>query len=85
MALFHRPEVRLLVSSDSGPAHIAWISGIPAVVMYAKNVPGSDPGRWGPLDSKSEVIYKPMSEITAEEVYGAVRKVIEKNMFLRGA
>lgn len=79
VALFHCPEVRLLVSSDSGPVHIAWISGIPAVVMYAKNVPGSDPGRWGPLDGKSEVIYKPISEITAEEVYGAVRKVIEKN------
>ena len=85
VALFHRPEVRLLVSSDSGPAHIAWISGIPAVVMYAKNVPGSDPGRWGPLDSKSEVIFKPIHEIAVEEVYEAAKRIIQTNRALRGA
>ena len=76
-ALFHHPKVKLIVSADSGPAHIAWIAGTPAVILYAKNTTGSDPRRWGPRDKKSEVIYKPMSEITVEEVYAAARKVLQ--------
>ena len=76
-ALFHHPKVKLALSVDSGPAHIAWIAGTPTVILYAKNTTGSDPRRWGPRDKKSEVIFKPMSEITVEEVYEAARKVLQ--------
>ena len=78
-ALFHLPEVKLLVSVDSGPAHIAWISGTPAVILYAKNTTGSDPNRWGPRDNKSEVLFKPIQEITAGEVWTLTKKVLGKN------
>lgn len=70
-AFFDHPSVRLLISCDSGPVHIAWMSGKPVIALYAKNVPGSNPIRWGPRDGHSRVIYKPVGEISAEEVYQA--------------
>ena len=79
VALFSHHRVRALVSSDSGPVHIAWISGTPVVAMYAKNTLGSNPARWGPRDGRSETIWKPMSAITVDEVYALVTKTIEKD------
>jgi ADP-heptose:LPS heptosyltransferase len=77
-ALFGHSNVKLLVSSDSGPVHVAWIAGTPAVAMYAKNTSGSDPRRWGPKDRLSETIFKPMEDIGVEEVYGAAKKVLSR-------
>ena len=77
-AFLGRPEVKALVTADSGPAHIAWMQGTPVVVFFAKDVPGSNPVRWGPRDGKSEVIEKPMSEISADEAFAAVEKVLGK-------
>lgn len=76
VAFFHEPRVRALVSSDSGPVHIAWISGKPVVALYAKNQLGSDPARWGPRDKASRVIHKPMLEITPAEVYERLLEVL---------
>jgi len=78
-ALVSHRSVRALVSSDSGPVHIAWMSGTPVIALYAKNVAGSNPARWGPRGAMSEVIYKPLSEITCEEVWSAVQRVVLKN------
>jgi ADP-heptose:LPS heptosyltransferase len=77
-AFFNHPRVRLLVSSDSGPLHVAWMSGTPVVGLYAKNDEGSNPARWGPRDIKSEVIYNSMDLISSEEVFSAARRVLEK-------
>lgn len=71
-------NVLALVSSDSGPVHIAWIGGTPVVALYAKNCPGSDPARWGPRDERSEVIFKNMEDIAPEEVYAALNRVLKK-------
>ena len=71
-AFLKHPRVKTLVSSDSGPVHIAWMSGKPVVALYAKNQRGSNPMRWGPRDGKSQVIYKPMAEISSDEVYGRI-------------
>jgi hypothetical protein len=54
------------------------MSGTPVVVLYAREVIGSSPDRWGPRDSKSEVVYKSLASITAAEVYECVRKVLGK-------
>jgi heptosyltransferase-2 len=78
IALFQHPRVKVLVSVDSGPVHVAWMSGTPVVVLYAREVIGSSPDRWGPRDSKSEVVYKSLASITAAEVYECVRKVLGK-------
>lgn len=75
-AFFAEPRVRALVSADSGPVHVAWISGVPVTALYARDVEGSDPARWGPRDKKSVVIHKPMAEITVDEVHSALKKVL---------
>ncbi len=77
-AFLGHERVRLLVSSDSGPVHIAWISGTPVVAMYAKDVSGSDPARWGPRDGKSEIIHKPMAEISVPDVFEAVKRILQR-------
>lgn len=77
-AFLSRPETKALVTSDSGPAHIAWMQGTPTVVFFAKDVPGSNPVRWGPRDGKSEVIEKSMADISADEAFAALEKVLAK-------
>ena len=71
-------NVKALISSDSGPAHIAWMLGTPAVIFYAKDVAGSNPIRWGPRDTKSEVIEKPMLEISVDDAFEALERVLSK-------
>ena len=71
-------NVKALISSDSGPAHIAWILGKPTVVLFAKDVPGSNPVRWGPRDGLSETIEKPMKDISVDEVLAALERALSK-------
>ena len=78
VAFLKNPRVRLLVSSDSGPVHVAWVGGTPVVALYAQNLAGSDPARWGPRNGLSEVIYKPMPQITVAEVYEKACRVLGK-------
>jgi len=75
-AFLSHARVQTLISSDSGPVHIAWMLGKPVVVFFAKNTAGSHPDRWGPKSPKSEVIYKPINEITVEEVLECLAKVL---------
>ncbi len=42
----------LLVTNDSGPAHVAYGLGIPSVTIFG----ATDPGRWGPLDSRRHAV-----------------------------
>ncbi len=76
VAFFHHPSVRALVSVDSGPVHVAWISGTPVVALYPAEAAGSDPRRWGPRDPHSRVIRNPAAEISADEVWTAARQVL---------
>jgi heptosyltransferase-2 len=77
-AFLGNARVKLLISSDSGPVHIAWIRGTPVVALYAKNDPGSNPVRWGPRDALSEAIHKPIDQITPAEVFKAAVDVLQK-------
>jgi ADP-heptose:LPS heptosyltransferase len=50
-------EARLLVSNETGAAHVAAATRTPSVVVCA----GSDPERWAPLDSeRHQVVYHPV-------------------------
>ncbi len=77
-ALLSHPRTKLLISSDSGPVHIAWIQGTPVVALYSKDSSGSDPKRWGPRHPKSEVVHKPMVLISSSEVCELAVKVLAK-------
>jgi ADP-heptose:LPS heptosyltransferase len=77
VALLNDRNVKTLVSADSGPVHVAWMSGTAVVALYAQNVPGSNPARWGPLSGKSRVLHKPMNEISPAEVFSAIESVVE--------
>ncbi len=69
-------RVKTLVSCDSGPVHVAWIQGKPVVALFAKNIRGSDPLRWGPRSPGSIAIHKNIQDITADEVYAALCGVL---------
>ncbi|MBI3252162.1 MAG: glycosyltransferase family 9 protein [Candidatus Omnitrophica bacterium] len=77
-AFFKNSRVKALVSSDSGPVHLAWMSGVPVVALYAKNAAGSNPARWGPRGVASRAIYKPIFEIDPEEVFACLREVLAR-------
>ncbi len=70
-------SVKTLISSDSGPVHVAWLAGKPVVALYARNCPGSDPARWGPRFSGSQVLFKDIADISADEVYSAFQKAVQ--------
>lgn len=76
VALFSMPAVEAMVSCDSGPLHVAWILSKPVVGLYAANVAGSDPRRWGPKYTRSRELFKPMAEITVDEVEAALDDVL---------
>jgi ADP-heptose:LPS heptosyltransferase len=75
-AFFAHRRVSALVSSDSGPVHVAWISKTPVVALYAMDLAGSDPLRWGPRDGVSESIHKAMEAITVDEVMASLRRLL---------
>ena len=74
-AFLSHPRVHALVTGDSGPMHVASIMGKPCVAIFAKGVEGSDPERWGPLDLKSQIIYKPLEEVDAQEIYSLLKRI----------
>jgi ADP-heptose:LPS heptosyltransferase len=75
-AFLAHPRVKTLVSSDSGPVHIASIHHKPVVAFYAKNLPGSDPVRWGPMTPNSVTFHQNMDEIRVDEVWRALEKIL---------
>ena len=50
---------RLVVSNDSGPAHLAAAVGAPVVVIFGRNDPGLSPKRWAPVTDKKRVLHSP--------------------------
>lgn len=70
-ALLRRAVV--LVSSDSGPVHLAAAVGAPTVALFGTADAAAGPARWGPWGNKHAVIWKPsMGSITVDEVLEAV-------------
>ncbi len=69
-------RVRVLVSNDSGPMHLAASVGTPVIALFGTAEAGSVPHRWGPWGDRHTVIHKPLAEITVDEVVQAVRRYL---------
>lgn len=71
-------EARLLVSSDSGPVHLAAAVGTPTVTLFGTTDAARGPQRWGPWGQGHIIIWKPsMGAITVNEVLAAVQRQLE--------
>lgn len=55
-SLFRRSA--LLVTNDSGPAHIAAACDIPVISVFGRKEAGLSPARWKPLGEKSRYVWK---------------------------
>jgi heptosyltransferase-2 len=51
-------RVKLFVSNDSGPVHIASAVGTPVVAIFGRNDRGLSPRRWGPVGERDTILHK---------------------------
>ena len=49
---------QLFISTDSGPMHVAAAMGVPVITIFGRSQAGLSPQRWGPVGTKSRVLYK---------------------------
>ena len=56
-ALFSLCDV--VLSNDSGPAHLASAVGTPVVVIFGRNDAGLSPKRWAPVTDKKRIFHNP--------------------------
>ena len=67
-------RVRVLVSNDSGPMHVAAAVGTKVVALFGTAEAGSHPNRWGPWGEGHTVIRKPLEHISVDDVMDAVTR-----------
>ena len=73
VALVARADV--LISNDTGPAHLAYASRTPSVTLFG---PSTDVERWGPLNRRRHAVLSgdPISEISANDVVERVEGLV---------
>ena len=68
-------RMSLLVTNDSGPAHIAYALGTPTVTLFG----GTSPEMWGPLDAaRHAVIAGDLERLPASEVVARAERFLCK-------
>lgn len=64
---------KVIISTDSGPAHIAASVGTKTITFFPKNVYGVSPTRWRPYALDNDIIWKNLNNISVDEVFEIVR------------
>lgn len=69
-------EAHCVVSTDSGPFHLAWIQKVPTVALFVATAEGSRPERWGvyPQYAPSRVIRANAREFEPSTILAAVHE-----------
>lgn len=69
-------EAQCVVSTDSGPLHLAWVQGVPTVALFVTGVEGSDPRRWGayPGFATSRTLQAAPDAFDPEAILEAIRQ-----------
>ncbi len=69
-------EAHCVVSTDSGPFHLAWIQRIPTVALFVSGVEGSTPARWGvyPNFAPSRTIQAKHQEFEPSTILAAIQE-----------
>jgi ADP-heptose:LPS heptosyltransferase len=65
-------DARLLVSNDTGVAHLATALGTPSVVIFS----ASDPVRWAPLDARRHAALHGPAGVSAQEAVAAAGRLL---------
>jgi len=73
VALVARADV--MVSNDTGPAHLAYALRTPSVTIFG---PSTNVERWGPLDWRRHAVLfgDPISEVSADAVVRRIEKLV---------
>ncbi len=71
-------KCRLLISGDSGPAHLACAAGTPVIVIFRNDIPAKSAKRWGPWGGKGNFAIERdrLSGISVDEVLGRVKEAL---------
>lgn len=73
-------EAHCVVSTDSGPFHLAWVQKTPTVALFVEGAPGSRPERWGvyPGYAPNRTLRARQQEFDPAAILAAVLNILEE-------